>query len=1196
MSAKIAELEIVIEDNATGAAEKITNLADALKKLRGSSDNKGLADVADNVERLNGSDFSGFGRLQQALRSAVEPAMKLASAMEKINNASGIKMSNSISKVSKASNDLQSKVNSANTQNAISTGLEDDSFVHVKKAQDDATASSMGFLNTIKDIGRAGKSVLGTIIPNGLSRIFSQFTRLMRMKILRSIISSILSGFSKGLQNVYFWAKAVGNGFANSMDTITTSMNYARNSIGAAFSSILNIVAPVIDKLVDILVVGINYINMFFAVLGGASTYTKAKKVAVEYGTAAANSLGGATSAARELKEELSVLGFDELNQLQEQATGGSGGGGGGGAGGGGTNYGDMFEQAAIEQNWLTKTAGWLKDNFEDVLAIVGAIGAGILAWKVSSALSNALSQLFGIEELSTRTKLGISVAITGFAIEANGAYNLGKEGANLKNIIMTSVGAALGTAGTTIAWGAAGLGIGIAASIVIGTLFYIKGTVDKNIELYNESEIHQKLQGLLNNIISNGEFTANVRAKIASLDLNKDDRLVTVNVAQELLDEIAQFNGMKITPDVDTDGLQTLIDQFNSLNILDIELQWENINGVISINIDEIQTALDKYMEYIRFVAGQELLTEAMKQQILAKQALKEARKNEVDASEILNSLLEDYEYSSDLGYGTWRPGDAVSAITETLNPEAANKQIAINEALEVWNEAVAKLDKANQAVDEAAEKVSDLRTELGLTADAFVDMGEQAVASMGGVKIASAVRFGGGYLNSGSDYDAKVNSGIAAASAYTSTSAFMNKDQSIWLDEFVKSMRKSTEDYSDSVSAISDDTSDLVSEISNSTSGFVVNDKAVRESVGCFKLAKQSTEELTEATEWASTAQQIAKSSALGNGNAIGSATKTMKKHARNLRVVGSESVASAKQVSRISGEFNNLPSAVKVQNIASSISTKMGSQQWGNIGTDIKSKVEAQASKTGANIGYSTIKNTFGTKMLQQDFAATGTGIKTKVENAIDKTGNGVQYGTILSTMKTNSGKQKWGDIGTSIKGSIEKSVNNTGSGVKASEILSSIKDGMLTAEKYTPFSSIGTAIGEDIKYGVSKAMKNVGFSVKAAISGLLNKNYSGVFSGSVGGYATGGYPAVGDLFLANENSAEMIGSLGGKTAVVNNEQIASALAKALQPMLGTNGGGRSETTNIDIRMDSEVVARASIKGQNAMNKRYNLTAKA
>ena len=46
-----------------------------------------------------------------------------------------------------------------------------------------------------------------------------------------------------------------------------------------------------------------------------------------------------------------------------------------------------------------------------------------------------------------------------------------------------------------------------------------------------------------------------------------------------------------------------------------------------------------------------------------------------------------------------------------------------------------------------------------------------------------------------------------------------------------------------------------------------------------------------------------------------------------------------------------------------------------------------------------------------------------------------------------------------------------------------------------------------------------------------------------------YADGGFPPTGDMFIANENGAEMVGRIGRKTAVANNEQITEGITNSV-----------------------------------------------
>lgn len=82
-----------------------------------------------------------------------------------------------------------------------------------------------------------------------------------------------------------------------------------------------------------------------------------------------------------------------------------------------------------------------------------------------------------------------------------------------------------------------------------------------------------------------------------------------------------------------------------------------------------------------------------------------------------------------------------------------------------------------------------------------------------------------------------------------------------------------------------------------------------------------------------------------------------------------------------------------------------------------------------------------------------------------------------------------------------------------------------------------------------------------SVLGMGGGMSVQQPSGI---GIDGYANGGFPENGQLFIANENGAgsEMIGTVGGKTAVVNNEDIVAAVsmgvAEAVSNVLASNGG--------------------------------------
>ena len=72
----------------------------------------------------------------------------------------------------------------------------------------------------------------------------------------------------------------------------------------------------------------------------------------------------------------------------------------------------------------------------------------------------------------------------------------------------------------------------------------------------------------------------------------------------------------------------------------------------------------------------------------------------------------------------------------------------------------------------------------------------------------------------------------------------------------------------------------------------------------------------------------------------------------------------------------------------------------------------------------------------------------------------------------------------------------------------------------------------------------------------------------------GFANGGFPDEGQLFLAREAGAEMVGSIGGRTAVATNDDIVAAVsagvANAVSGVMGT-----SQSVNVKVYLDSREI---------------------
>lgn len=218
-----------------------------------------------------------------------------------------------------------------------------------------AASAAVPFVKTIAQLPMLMGSKLAAqvkSVTSALGGLIHQFARIAVIKAIRGLISSITKSFQEGVKALYEYSSAMGTTFAGSMDMLATSANYLSNSLAAMAAPIYNALAPALDFLVDKIVVVMNWINMLFAALGGATTTTIAKKTATAFnnvGGSAGKAGSGAKKAAKELKRF--ILAFDEINALGSQNSGSGSGGGGGGAGGGGLGGYGYFEEAAINQN-----------------------------------------------------------------------------------------------------------------------------------------------------------------------------------------------------------------------------------------------------------------------------------------------------------------------------------------------------------------------------------------------------------------------------------------------------------------------------------------------------------------------------------------------------------------------------------------------------------------------------------------------------------------------------------------------------------------------------------------------------------------------------------------------------------------------------------------------------------------------------
>lgn len=204
----------------------------------------------------------------------------------------------------------------------------------------------------------------------------------------------------------------------------------------------------------------------------------------------------------------------------------------------------------------------------------------------------------------------------------------------------------------------------------------------------------------------------------------------------------------------------------------------------------------------------------------------------------------------------------------------------------------------------------------------------------------------------------------------------------------------------------------------------------------------------------------------------------------------------------------------------------------------------------------------------------------------------------------------------DIVLGMINGIEGEENELTRAVTNSLVTPTIRTAENGFEVHSP-SRVFMGIGENVITGFLNGMKGVWGSVTTWFDGVLNGLINGIRSicgwiqsaldgfgllnrananaariqqdGSMylQGFAAGGYPASGQLFLARESGPELVGSMGGRTAVANNDQIvegikAGVFEAVVSAMSGNGGNGQP----VCIYLDGREIARTTTKYQNQM----------
>ena len=375
----------------------------------------------------------------------------------------------------------------------------------------------------------------------------SRMKSVVRSALVFTVITQALSKFRNWIGDVIKVSPEATAAIARLKGALLTLVQPLVNIIIPAFTKFVNILAAIINKIASV-----------FAVLTGKTV--ESSKAAAEALNKQTSALNGTGAAAKEAKKQL--LGFDEINQLTEDTSGGGGGSG----------------TIAPDFSGFDDT----EDELNTILGLVGAIATGLLAWKIASLFTDSLSMIGGIALAAAG-----AFALVYFWLDA---WN---NGIDMQNFLGMLAGAAALAGGLAIAFGSTAAGIALVigglAMLVVG----IKDVIENGFTLENTLTI---IAGLLAAGLGIGLLTGNwIPLLIAGIAAALIALVSFTGHGEELI------NGLKETIDGFGKFFKGVFSGDMEMTAEGLKQIWDGLKNTWNAIIDSIRDAWNMFIEWLR-------------------------------------------------------------------------------------------------------------------------------------------------------------------------------------------------------------------------------------------------------------------------------------------------------------------------------------------------------------------------------------------------------------------------------------------------------------------------------------------------------------------------------------------------------------------------------------------------------------------
>lgn len=388
------------------------------------------------------------------------------------------------------------------------------------------------------------------------------------IRSLFALVNKLRSALVDGFKNLSQYSGDTNN----SLSVLMSSLTQLKNAFAAAFAPVLNIVAPILNAVIQKIISVVNAIGQLTSALTGAGTFIKAKQLNQNY----AASLDKNTKSAKKANDankklQRTILGFDQINKLDDNTKSSSS------SSAGGLTGKDMFETLNVSNEMKALAAqikeAWRNADFTEIGRIVGR--------KLNTALQNIPWN--SIQNTCNRIAKSTATFLNGF-IEATD-WNL------VGNTLAQGINTVFGTANTfaeNFNWGNLGNAVGNGINGALGGLDW---------NLINETvfNIAKGITDGLNGFIQTtdwnlvGQTYANKLNTIWNFlhtSINNFDWIGAGNALSEFVNSAIQTVDFAGIGDTFSDGLKGLLDfGITALEGIDWyqlgEKTWEGLSSI---------------------------------------------------------------------------------------------------------------------------------------------------------------------------------------------------------------------------------------------------------------------------------------------------------------------------------------------------------------------------------------------------------------------------------------------------------------------------------------------------------------------------------------------------------------------------------------------------------------------------------------